>query len=178
MAKTDTFFLRTTITSSGTGYISDNIDISAYTDPARGRVLVVDRGFITFNTDGGGPVLAADIDAVIGGRSMGAQCCSEKQTALVDMSNNSLFQRSNLYASNTVNDAGGTGTIGLFEETSALNPAEYVGGFIIPTDGIHVGIDSTVAWTNELDVGFMFEVHTEKLTLQRIQELLVSLTAN
>ena len=178
MAKGDTFFLRTTITSSGTNYVSDNIDISAYTDPARGRVLVVDRGFIVFNTDVGGTVQAGDIDSVIGGRSMGAQACSEKQTALVDVSNNSLFMRSNLYASNTVNDAGGVGTIGLFEETSALNPAEFVGGFIIPTDAIHVGIDATVAWTAELDVGFMFEVHTEKLSLSRIQELLVSLTAN
>jgi len=168
MGKNDTFFLRTVLTSSGTDYISDNIDISAYTDPSRGRVLVVDKGFITFSTDGGGPVLGPDIDAVIGGRSMGAQCCSEKQTAM----------RSNLYASNTVNDAGGVGTIGLFEETSALNPAEFVGGFIIPTDAIHVGVDSTIAWTAELKIGFMFEVHTEKLTLQRIQELLVSLTAN
>jgi len=178
MGKNDTFFLRTVLESSGTNYVSDNIDISAYTDPSRGRVLVVDKGFITFSTDGGGPVLGPDIDAVIGGRSMGAQCCSEKQTALVATSNNSLFMRSNLYASNTVNDAGGVGTIGLFEETSALNPAEFVGGFIIPTDAIHVGIDSTISWTAELKVGFMFEVHTEKLTLQRIQELLVSLTAN
>ena len=178
MAKGDTFFLRTTITSSGTSYVSDDIDISAYTDPARGRVLVVDKGFITFNTDVGGPVLAADIDSVIGGRTMGAQACSEKQTALVDTSNNSFFMRSNLYAANTVNDAGGAGTMGLFEETSALNPAAYVGGFIVPTDAIHVGIDASVAWTGELDVGFMFEVHTEKLSLQRIQELLVSLTAN
>ena len=122
--------------------------------------------------------MAADVDSVIGGRSMGAQACSEKQTALAATSDNSLFMRSNLYASNTVNDAGSVGTLGLIEETSALNPAEYVGGFIVPTDAIHVGIDATVAWTAELKVGFMFEVHTEKLSLQRIQELLVSLTAN
>jgi len=178
MAKNDTFFLRTVLTSDGTNYVSDNIDIAAFTDPARGRVMVVDKGFITFSTDAGGPVLGPDIDAVIGGRSMGAQCCSEKQIGLVATNNNSLFQRSNLYASNTVNDAGGVGTIGLMEETSALNPAEFVGGFIIPTSQIHVGIDSTIAWTAELKVGFMFEVHTEKLSLQRIQELLVSLTAN
>ena len=178
MARNDTFFLRTVLTSSTTDYVSDNIDISAYTDPARGRVLVVDKAFISFSTDGGGPILGPDIDAVIGGRSLGAQACSEKQTALVSMSDNSLFMRSNLYASNTVNDAGGVGTIGLLEETSALNPAEYMGGFIIPTDAIHCGIDTSSAWNGELDVGFMFEVHTEKLSLQRIQELLVSLTAN
>ena len=86
--------------------------------------------------------------------------------------------RSNLYASNTVNAASSVGTMGLFEETSALNPAEYVGGFVIPTSQIHCGVDATVAWTAELKIGFMFEVHTEKLSLQRIQELLVSLTAN
>jgi len=177
MAK-DTFFLRTMITSSGTDYISDNIDISAYTSPQTGRVLVVDKAVITFGTDGNGPINATDIDAVIGGRALGAQACSEKQTAFVEMTDNSLFMRSNLYASNTVNDAGGVGVIGLMEQTDALNPAQFVGGFIIPTDAIHCGIDSTVAWTQELDVGFLFEVHTEKLTLQRIQELLVSLTAN
>jgi len=178
MAKGDTFFLRTSFDTSGTDYVSDNIDISAYTDPARGRVLVVDKAFVSFSTNGGGPILGPDIDAVIGGRSLGAQACSEKQTALVSMSDNSLFMRSNLYASNTVNDAGGVGTIGMLEETSALNPAEYMGGFIIPTDAIHCGVDAQIAWTAELKVGFMFEVHTEKLSLQRIQELLVSLTAN
>jgi len=178
MARNDTFFLRTKLTSDGTNYVFDNIDISAYTDPARGRVLIVDKGFITFSTDSNGPVKPGDIDTVIGDRSMGAQVCSEAQTSLIEMSNNSLFMKSNLYASNTVNDAGGAGVIGLMEQTDALNPAEFVAGFIIPTNSIHCGVDSTVAWTAELDIGFLFEVHTEKLSLQRIQELLVSLTAN
>jgi hypothetical protein len=178
MAKGDTFFLRTKITSSGTNYVSDDIDISAYTDPARGRVLVVDRGFISFSSSTNGPVKPGDIDSVIGDRSLGAQVCTETQTSLVEMSNNSMFMKSNLYASNTVNDAGGAGVIGLMEQTDSLNPMNYMGGFIVPTDKIHVGIDATVAWTAELDVGFLFEVHTEKLSLQRIQELLVSLTAN
>ena len=60
MAK-NTFFLRTNLTSSGTSYVSDNIDISAYTDPSRGKVLVVDRGFITFSTDGQGAVKSTDV---------------------------------------------------------------------------------------------------------------------
>jgi len=180
MARNDTFFLRTTLTSSGTTYTSDNIDISAYTDPARGRVLVVDKAFITFETDNGGGVLQTDIDAVIGHRTMTAQACSEKQTALVSLSNNSVFCKETIYASNTVLDASSpaVGVMGLINFTSALNPANFTGGFIIPTDAIHCGIDTQIAWTAELKVGFMFEVHTEKLSLQRIQELLVSLTAN
>ena len=178
MAKGDTFFLRTKITTSGTNYVSDDIDISAYTDPARGKVLVVDRGFISFSSSTNGPVKPGDIDSVIGDRSLGVQVCSETQDSLVEMSNNSMFMKSNLYASNTVNDAGGAGVIGLMEQTDSLNPVDFVGGFIVPTDKIHCGMDATVAWTAELDVGFIFEVHTEKLSLQRIQELLVSLTAN
>ena len=76
MAKGDTFFLRTTLTSSGTNYVSDNIDISAYTDPARGRVLVVDRAFITYSTDGQGPIVPADVvSSSTGSKQMGAQVC-------------------------------------------------------------------------------------------------------
>ena len=174
MAKGDTFFLRTTLTSSGTNYVSDNIDISAYTDPARGRVLVVDRAFITYSTNGQGPIIPADVVASsTGSKQMGAQACSEKQTALVEMSDNSLFARTNLYAAVSV-----AGVLSTMEQTSALNPAEFEGGFIVPTDAIHVGIDTSHAWNGEINVGFMFEVHTEKLSLRRIQELLVSLTAN
>ena len=173
MAKGDTFFLRTTLDTSGTSYVSDNIDISAYTDPARGRVLVVDRAVITFGTDGNGPVNAADVGSGAATKSLGAQACTEKQTAFVEMSNNSLFMRSNLYASTVTGP-----NLSLISQTDSLNPAEFVGGFIVPTDAIHCGIDATSAWAAELDVGFLFEVHTEKLSLQRIQELLVSLTAN
>ena len=174
MAK-DTFFLRTTLTSNQTDYVSDNIDISAYTDPARGRVLVIDRAFITFSNDGQGPIVPADIGVDLS-RAMGVQCCSEKQTSLVEMKDNSLFARSNLYA--TANNDSGVNLITMIEQTDSLNPVEFTSGFIIPTDAIHVGLDTTGNWGGELDVGFLFEVHTEKLSLQRIQELLVSLTAN
>ena len=176
MARNDTFFLRTNLTSSTTDYVSDNIDISAYTDPARGRVLVVDRCFITFDTDGNGPIIAADVVATsTGSANMGAQACSEKQTGLVEMSNNSLFAKVNFYAAVAV-----AGCLTMVEEESALNPTEFTNGFIVPTDKIHCGIKTGtgMASSKELDVGFLFEVHTEKLSLSRIQELLVSLTAN
>lgn len=175
MPKKDTFFLRTTLTSSGTDstYVSDNIDISAYTDPARGRVLVIDRGFISFGTDGEGPIRQADIGSGAASKNLGAQACSEVQTNLVPVSNNSLFMKVNLYASTVTGPH-----YSMLNQTEALNPAEYTGGFIIPTDSIHCGIQTGSAWAEPIDVGFMFEVHTEKLSLSRIQELLVSLTAN
>jgi hypothetical protein len=175
MAKGDTFFLRTTVTSSSAAYVSDNIDISAYTDPARGRVLVVDRAFITYSTEGQGPVTFDNLagSGAVASKQMGAQACSEKQTSLQEVSDNSLFARSNLYAANTATDV-----LSYVNAVDALNPTHFVGGFIIPTDAIHCGIDTGSAWAVELDVGFLFEVHTEKLSLQRIQELLVSLTAN
>jgi len=173
MAK-DTFFLRTNISTSGTDYVSDDIDISAYTDPARGRVLVVDRAWVSFGTDGGGPIQPADVHAsAAAGRSVGVQATSETQTALVDLDDNSLFMETALYAS-----LAAAGIFSMVSVTSAMNPYQTEAGFIIPTDKIHCALDCGVAWNAELDIGFCFEVHTEKLTLQRIQELLVSLTAN
>ena len=173
MARKDTFFLRTSLTTSGTSYVSDNIDISAYTDPARGRVLVVDRAWVSFGTDGGGPVQPGDLGTSAMTRSVGIQACSEKQTTLVDLDNNSLFLESAMYASLSA-----SGIFSMINEDSAMNPYDTEAGFIIPTDAIHCALDCGNAFAAEIDVGFCFEVHTEKLSLQRIQELLVSLTAN
>ncbi len=188
MAKGDTFFLRETLTSSSNNYVSSNIDITGYVDVPRGRVLVVDNAYITFSTDGQGPIVPADVsDGTTTGtlaisKAMGAQCCSEIQTSLVEMQNNSLFARSNVYAS-VIEQEVAAGTfngpvLSMLEQTDALNPTTYMHGFIIPTNQIHCGIATGSAWNGELDVGFLFEVHTERLSLTRIQELLVSLTAN
>jgi len=174
MAK-DTFFLRTTIDTSGSTYVSDDIDISAYTNPSQGRVLVVDRAWVTYMTNGNGPIQKADIAGagVAATRSVGVQATSETQTGLVDASDNSLFVQGCMYATGDTADE-----IVMYEEVSAMNPFETMSGFIIPTDKIHCAIDCQTAWALELSVGFVFEVHTEKLSLRRIQELLVSLTAN
>ena len=173
MAK-DTFFLRTNLTSDGTNYASDDIDISAYTDPARGRVLVIDRGFVTFSTDGQGPVKPTDVvSSSTGSRAIMAQATTETKTTLAQTDDNSLFMMVNFYAA-----VGVAGSLTTVNEQNALNPGVYENGFIVPTDKIHCGIQTGTAWTAELDVGFLFEVHTEKLSLSRIQELLVSLTAN
>jgi len=174
MAKSDTFFLRTTLTSSGTNYVSDEIDVSAFTNPSVGKVLVIDNCYITYSTDGQGPIVAADVVASgTGGKQMGAQACSEVQTSLVEMKTNALFARSNIYAA--VNPAGALSTVNM---TDSLNPTRFKNGFTIPTDSIHCGIATGSSWNGELDVGFLFEVHTEKLSLKSIQELLISLTAN
>jgi len=174
MAKGDTFFLRTKLASSGTTYVSDDIDISAYTNPSMGRVLVIDRSFITFGTVGNGPIGSANVvSSGTGSKAIGVQACSETQTGLVEMTDTSLIAKVNYYAA--VNPAG---ALSMVQELSALNPTDYVSGMIVPTDKIHCGCQTGSAWNTELDVGFLFEVHTEKLSLQRIQELLVSLTAN
>jgi hypothetical protein len=175
MATKDTFFLRAAIDNGATAsYESSDIDISAYTNPSEGRVLVVDRGWVTFDTDGNGPILAADVVASgTGQKEMGVQVCSETQTGLVSMTNNSLFMKTNLYVG--VETAG---LITFFNEVSALNPTSTTGGYIIPTDKIHCAAATGDTWNADIRVGFMFEVHTEKLSLRRIQELLVSLTAN
>jgi len=173
MGKGDTFFLRETLESDGTNYVSSNIDITGYVDVPRGRVLVVDNAYITYSTNGQGPIVPADIGTGAVSKQMGAQCSSEVQTSLIEMQNNSLFARSNVYAANSA-----TAVMSMMVQTDALNPTTYMHGFIIPTNQIHVGIATGSAWAGELDVGFLFEVHTEKLSLQRIQELLVSLTAN
>ena len=172
MAK-NTFFLRSNLASSGTNYVSDDIDISAYTDPSRGKVLVVDRGFITFSTDGNGPVKPTDVvSSGTGSRGMTAQVTTESKTTLAQTDDNSMYMLTNFYAA-----VGVAGVLTMVNEKNAMNPAEFENGFIVPTDKIHCAVKTGTAWTDEIDIGFVFEVHTEKISLSRMQELLVSLTA-
>jgi len=172
MGKNDTFFLRKTIDTDSTNYVTSTVDISAYTDPARGRVMIVDRAWVTYMSDGNGPIKAADIGTDVT-RTVGIQVTSESKSALVDASDNSLMLQGAMYA--TTNTGG---EITMYEEVTSMNPLETTAGFIIPTDGIFCALDVSTAWAAELSVGFIFEVHTAKLSLSRLQELLVSLTAS
>ena len=176
MAKGDTFFLRARIDvgAASTAYNSDSIDISAYTDPSRGRVLVVDRGFVTFTGDGPLPLTEDDVETgAAASRAIMTQACSEVQTDLVSVgANNAVFMENTLYCA--TNDTAFT----MMDQMQSLNPIEYTGGFIIPTDQIFVGAKVDAAWNGAIKVNYLFEVHTETLSLRRIQELLVSLTAN
>ena len=176
MPAKDTFFLRKTIDTDQGNFVSGDIDISGYTDPARGRVLVVDRMFCTFMTNGNGPILAADV-GVNTMRTVGWQVTTETKTSLVDANENSIISLGSLYVS-TNDQTSANAAISMYEEVSAMNPMETTNGFIVPTDKIQCALDVSTAWAGELSLGFVFEVHTEKLSLKRIQELLVSLTAN
>jgi hypothetical protein len=177
MAKGDTFFLRARIdvAAASTAYNSAEIDISAYTDPARGRVLVVDRGFVSVNGDGPAPLVEADVGTSAGSRALMMQASTETETGLSAMgSDNALFMENYLYAATD-----GT-SFTMIDFVSSMNPIQYTGGFIVPTDKIHVGAatNGSESFAGALKVNYLFEVHTEKLSLARIQELLVSLTAN
>ena len=175
MPAKDTFFLRKTIDTSGTNFVSSDIDISAYTNPSMVPVLVIDRAFITYMSDGNGPITASDVGTDVM-RTVGVQVTSESKTALVDANDNSLVMHGSLYV--TTDNVSGSNNIIMYEEVTAMNPLETTNGFIVPTDKIQCALDVSTAWAFEISVGFVFEVHTEKLSLKRIQELLVSLTAN
>ena len=167
------FYLRANLTTSGTTYVSENIDISAYVDPTVGKVLVVDRGFCVFSTDGQGAIIPADIGSGADSKQFSAQACTENHTTLAQLDDNSLFMKVQLYAATV------TGPEYSFAPMTEemMNPADYVNGFIVPTNQIHVGVQTGSAWAAELDCGWVFEVHTETLTLAETQKLLVSLTA-
>ena len=167
------FYLRANLTTSGTDYVSDNIDISAYVDATVGKVLVVDRGFCVFSTDGNGAIVPADVGSGAASKQFSAQACTENQTGLVEIDDNSIFMKIQLYAATV------TGPQYAFAPMTEemMNPADYVDGFVVPTNQIHVGVKTGSPWGAELDCGWVFEVHTETLTLAETQKLLVSLTA-
>ena len=118
MPAKDTFFLRKTIDTSGTNFVTGDVDISAYTDPARGRVLVVDRAFVPYMSDGNGPIKAADVGTDVM-RTVGIQVTSESKSVLVDANDNSLMLQGSLYV--TTDNGSGSNNIIMYEEVTAMN---------------------------------------------------------
>ena len=170
-SKHDTFFLRTSLVTAAGAYVGDEIDIASYIDPTTGIVMIVDRVWATFRTDGAGPILPADVGGAAT-KSVAVQACSEVKTQLALTTDTSLFFYTTLYAAT---DA--ATNFQLMNTTAAMNPADYENGFVVATPQIHVGIDVGSAWAAEVRVGVMFEVHTEKLSLSQVQKVLISLTA-
>jgi len=56
-----------------------------------------------------------------------------------------------------------------------MRPQEYANGMYVATDQIHCSVDVGVAMRSELDVSFIFECETVKLSREQALDLAVSL---
>ncbi|HHZ96609.1 MAG TPA: hypothetical protein EYN67_13910 [Flavobacteriales bacterium] len=174
--KTGSLLLRTQVTTSGVNYQSDDIDISALVDVPKGDVLLVKRAWLAFSADGSNNAPAATSWPVPGGAAntsdsqITAMATALTHAGTQPMSNADAIAKAYCYGAV---DASSNWTF--FEIINLMRPQEFDNGMYVATDQIHCSVDVGVALQAELDVSFVFECETVKLSREQALDLAVSL---
>lgn len=134
MARSDSFFIRASVTSNDTTYVETSVDLGAFVDALGKSVLRIHNVQMRI----------IDADLVSMPRATGAsynaglQLNTQTQTALVSYTERGLIANGNLFV----------GAIGAdvtaISETNDLMPQDFENGFLVAVDTIHLGINQSI----------------------------------
>ena len=165
------FYLRANVESAGAVFASESIDISSFVNVLQGEVLRVKRIWWYWGTDGGGPILGADLGASKGCSAF-STVTTESRTAVGSIENSNVMSENSLYAHSDSNS-----DIDFISNETSVNPADYEDGYLVATDAIHLNVDqNTDVFTGTIRVQVMMECEIAKLNLSDAQAVLVSQT--
>jgi len=164
MARKDSavFYLRKKVTSSGTSFVEESIDLSSFVDLPKGKCLRVRQCWFQWSTDNYGPILGVDVSASgPAGASIGGQITTTTRTGFSSLAGKETIALNNLYAYVDTNE-----TIEFIAQDSGLNPVDFDDGYIVATDAIYFGVKgSTDTFAAALNMSVLMEV--EVVTLNK-----------
>jgi hypothetical protein len=165
MARSDSFFIRASVTGNGTTYAETSVDLGAFVDALGKSVLrihniqarIVDENQLSTPSKDNTNYFA------------GFQLCTQSQTGLVSMTERSLIAVGTL----TVGEANGsiTGMV----ETNDLMPQDFTNGYLVAVDTIFLGIDQNIASDlGEVQAQIILECTVETLSQSAAMALALS----
>jgi hypothetical protein len=170
-AKSGTFFLRKSTTSNGVTFVTSSIDVSSFVNVLDGELLRVKNIWWEWETDGGGPILGADLGASKGCSAF-ASVSTESRTVVGSFTANDIISVNTLYAHTDSNT-----DIDMITNRTSVNPADFNDGFLVATDAIHLNIDESAdTFANPIRCSVMMDCEIVKLSLTDAQAVLVSQT--
>jgi hypothetical protein len=170
-ARSGTFFLRDNVTTDATTFVSSSTDVSSFVNVLEGELLRIKQIWWEWETDGGGPVLGADLGASKGCSAFGS-VSSESRTVVGSFTSNDIVSVNTLYAHTDSNT-----DIDMITNSTSVNPADFDDGFLIATDAIHLNVDQSAdSWAANIRCNVMMECEIVKLSLSDAQAVLVSQT--
>ena len=170
-ARSGTFFLRADLDSNGVTFATTSIDISSFVNVLDGELLRIKQVFWDWETDGGGPVLGANLGASKGCSAL-ASVSTESRTTTGDMSDNDIVSLNYLYAHTDSNS-----DIDFITNSTSVNPSDYNDGYLVATDALHLNVDESAdTFASPVKTQVMMECEIVKLSLSDAQAVLVSQT--
>ena len=165
MAKSDSFFIRASVTGNGTTYAETSVDLGAFVDALGKSVLrihnvqarIVDENQLSTPSKDNTNYFA------------GFQLTTQTQSALV------AFTERSLIAAGTLSVGEANGTIMAMTETNDLMPQEFNNGYLVAVDQIFLGIDQNIASDlGEVQAQLILECTVETLSQSAAMALALS----
>tara|TARA_Y100001937_G_scaffold28554_1_gene41196 strand:- start:485 stop:1000 length:516 start_codon:yes stop_codon:yes gene_type:complete len=139
MAKSDSFFIRASAEFNGNNFVETTIDLGAYVDALGKSVLRIHNIAVQY----GDPTDVLNPSAVNTVQSNLYQVTTQSQTAMVALDNRSVVASGALIVS-CGDPAFGTEILDI-DDTSDVGPQHWTQGYLVATENLFLGIDSTGA---------------------------------
>lgn len=168
MAKSDSFFIRAKVTSNGTTYTQEEIDLGSFVNLGvkSSTLLRIHNCQVSMRDADSFPasISVNDAQAVIA-----FQLCTQSQTAIVGYDDKSVVAAGHMqtYPNLQISDgtAAGDFKTGFATNDYDLNPSEFTQGYLIGVDSLFLGVDQSVTLTSgNVDVGIILECTLENAT--------------
>jgi hypothetical protein len=165
MAKSDSFFIRASVTGNGTTYAETSVDLGAFVDALGKSVLrihniqarIVDENQLSTPSKDNTNYFA------------GFQLLTQTQTGLVGFTERSLIAAGTLTVGET------NGSITAMSETNDLMPQDFENGYLVAVDTIFLGIDQNIASDlGEVQAQLILECTVETLSQSAAMALALS----
>ena len=165
MARSDSFFIRASVTGNGTTYNQTSVDLGAFVD-ALGKSILrihnIQARIISLNN-------LAMPQANANTYNAGFQLTTQTQSGLVSFTNRALIAAGTLCVGTSAT------SITSLSETNDLMPQDFTNGYLVAVDQIFLGVDqSAVADTGEVRAEIILECSVETLSQSAAMALALS----
>ena len=165
MAKSDSFFIRASVTGNGTTYAETSIDLGAFVDALGKSVLRIHNVQARIIDENNLSTPSKDNTNYFAG----FQLLTQTQSALVSFTERSLI------AAGTLSVGEANGTIMAMTETNDLMPQDFSNGYLVAVDQIFLGIDQNIASDlGEIRAELILECTVETLSQSAAMALALS----
>ena len=165
MAKSDQFYIRAKVTTSGTDFQQAEIDLGSFVNlgVSSSTLLKIHRVDVQF-MDNSSNTIPIFYDGAVSGNMCKWQLTTQSQSAIVDLTDKSVCASGSLTSCVNLGVSGTFSQVAL-QETVDLNPSEFDNGYLIGVDSLFLGTDNYAAWdTGDIDVCVLLHCTLVKAT--------------
>ena len=163
MAKSDSFFIRADVTTSGTDYKQTEIDLGSYVNlgVSKSTLLRIHNVAMSMADDADPASQAPFLVAANSETLVSMQLCTQSQTAPVHASDKSLISSGKVFIGNDTSTALNASAI-----TQAFDvlPQQWTNGYLIGVDSLFWGVEANIGLNAEATCSIVMECTLENAT--------------